>query len=181
MSILKPRKDAEITVDFGVAKIKRVDGGFVYDVVLINLKKGSVVVKTVNSSIINPSFVFICFWILYMLISVGFLYMNDGFLNVPAEKGNSFGSGLLYSLIIWGLILALLDPFPLRGSIDEITPIGAINATIGFLFITYWISPAILVGMTLFVVIVYLFKCGWVSDVISYQFRNKQIKYRNLR
>ena len=106
--------------------------------------------------------------------------MNDGFLNVPAEKGNSFGSGLLYSLIIWGLILALLDPFPLRGSIDEITPIGAINATIGFLFITYWISPAILVGMTLFVVISYLFKCGWVSDVISYQFGNKQIKYRNL-
>lgn len=46
--------------------------------------------------------------------------------------------------------------------------IGAINATI-------------LVGMTLFVVIVYLFKCGWVSDVISYQFGNKQIKYRNLR
>ena len=64
MSILKPRKDAEITVDFGVAKIKRVDGGFVYNVVLINLKKGLVVVKTVNSSIINPSFVFICFWII---------------------------------------------------------------------------------------------------------------------
>lgn len=137
--------------------------------------------KAVNLLSTNPSTAFMCFWILYMLVSTVFLYVNGGFLNVPAEKGNSFGAGLLYSLIIWGLILALLDPFPLRGSIDEITPIGAINATIGFLFITYWISPAILVGMTLFVVIAYLFKCGWVSDVISYQFGNKQIKYRNLR
>ena len=137
--------------------------------------------KAINLLSMNPSTAFICFWILYMLISAGFLYANDGFLNVPAEKGNSFLSSLFFSMIIWGLILALLDPFPLRGSIDEITPIGAINATIGFLFITYWISPAILVGMTLFVVIAYLFKCGWVSDVISYQFGSKQIKYRNLR
>lgn len=137
--------------------------------------------KAVSSLSMNPSVAFICFWILYMLISTGFLYVNDGFLNVPAEKGNSFGAGLLYSLIIWGLILALLDPFPLRGPIDEITPIGAINATIGFLFITYWTSPTILVGIVLFGVVIYLFMSGWVSDVISYQFGNKQVKHRNLR
>lgn len=152
MSILKPRKDAEITVDFGVAKIKRVDGGFVYDVVLINLKKGLVVVKTVNSSIINPSFVFICFWILYMLISVGFLYMNDGFLNVPAEKGNSFSSGLLYSLIIWGLILALLAPYPFRGSSKDISLIGVLDATVGALFIGFLTYPPLIIYLAVFVI-----------------------------
>ena len=136
--------------------------------------------KAVNLLSMNPSTAFICFWILYMLISAGFLYANDGFLNVLAEKGNSFLSSLFFSMIIWGLILALLDPFPLRGSIDEITPIGAINATIGFLFITYWTSPTILVGIVLFGVVIYLFMSGWVSDVISYQFGNKQVKHRNL-
>ena len=89
-----------------------------------------------NSKPIRKNIVFIMFMLSYFLISTYSLFVNNGFLNFRAELGDSLVISLLGAIVIWGLILALLAPYPFRGSSKDIIPIGVLDATVGAVYLS---------------------------------------------
>lgn len=109
-----------------------------------------------NSKPISKNIVFIMFMLSYFLISTYFLFVNNGFLNFRAELGDSLVISLLGAIVIWGLIwgliLALLAPYPFRGSSKDISPIGVLDATVGALFIGFLTYPPLIIYLAVFVI-----------------------------
>lgn len=103
------------------------------------------------------------FMLSYFLISTYFLFVNKGFLNFRAELGNALVISLLGAIVIWGLILALLAPYPFRGSSKDISPIGVLDATVGAVFIGFLTYPPLIIYLAVFVIGANLF------DIISNQ------------
>ena len=116
-----------------------------------------------NSKSISKNIVFIMFMLSYFLISTYFLFVNKGFLNFPAESGDALVISLLGAIVIWGLILALLAPYPFRGSSKDISPIGVLDATVGAVFIGFLTYPPLIIHLAVFVIGANLF------DIISNQ------------
>lgn len=120
-----------------------------------------------NSKPIRKNIVFIMFMLSYFLISTYSLFVNNGFLNFLAELGDSLVISLLGAIVvwglIWGLILALLAPYPFRGSSKDISPIGVLDATVGAVFIGFLTCPPLIIYLAVFLIGANLF------DIISNQ------------
>lgn len=120
-----------------------------------------------NSKPIRKNIVFIMFMLSYFLISTYSLFVNNGFLNFRAELGDSLVISLLGAIVIWGLIwgliLALLAPYPFRGSSKDISPIGVLDATVGAVFIGFLTCPPLIIYLAVFLIGANLF------DIISNQ------------
>lgn len=109
-----------------------------------------------NSKPIRKNIVFIMFMLSYFLISTYSLFVNNGFLNFLAELGDSLVISLLGAIVIWGLIwgliLALLAPYPFRGSSKDINPIGMLDATVGAVFIGFLACPSLIIYLAVFLI-----------------------------
>lgn len=120
-----------------------------------------------NSKPIRKNIVFIMFMLSYFLISTYSLFVNNGFLNFLAELGDSLVISLLGAIVIWGLIwwliLALLAPYPFRGSSKDISPIGVLDAIVGAVFIGFLTCPPLIIYLAVFLIGANLF------DIISNQ------------
>lgn len=120
-----------------------------------------------NSKPIRKNIVFIMFMLSYFLISTYSMFVNNGFLNFRAELGDSLVISLLGAIVIWGLIwgliLALLAPYPFRGSSKDISPIGVLDATVGAVFIGFLTCPPLIIYLAVFLIGANLF------DIISNQ------------
>ena len=109
-----------------------------------------------NSKPIRKNIVFIMFMLSYFLISTYSLFVNNRFLNFLAELGDSLVISLLGAIVIWGLIwgliLALLAPYPFRGSSKNIHPIGVFDATVGAVFIGFLACPPLIIYLAVFLI-----------------------------